>query len=210
MATKPPTTKKKKKATKAGKAAPKPAVKKPAAKKAVKPAPKPRGRPSNYTTAIAERICARIADGESLVTICKDAKFPARSTVMYWLADPRRADFVDKYVRARELQADLYAAEVVEIADTVREVVRKTVKEDGKVEKVHTDGVDRSRLMMDARKWYASKLAPKKYGDKLAVGGDEDMPAIQVAAPMSDTEAAVQLAKILSAAGLGIEALTKK
>jgi hypothetical protein len=30
------------------------------------------------------------------------------------------------------------------------------------------DTVDRSRLMMDARKWLASKLAPKKYGDKIA------------------------------------------
>ena len=31
----------------------------------------------------------------------------------------------------------------------------------------HGDMVDRSRLMVNARKWPASKLAPKKYGDKV-------------------------------------------
>ena len=36
--------------------------------------------------------------------------------------------------------------------------------------------IEHRRLQVDARKWAAGKLAPKKYGDKLAVGGDEDAP----------------------------------
>ena len=152
---------------------PKAPAKKAPAKKAVG------GRPTLYSEALAEKICQRIANGDSLVTIGKDAKFPARSTIMKWLADSACDGFVDKYTRAKEDQADFYAAQVIEIADKVRPVVKKTLKDDGKVEEVHTDGVERSRLMMDARKWYASKLAPKKYGDKIAVGGADDLPEIK-------------------------------
>jgi hypothetical protein len=58
------------------------------------------------------------------------------------------------------------AGQVVEIADTVREGKKaKISQKDGTTEE-HGDQVDRSRLMMDARKWLVSKLAPKKYGDR--------------------------------------------
>jgi hypothetical protein len=79
-----------------------------------------------------------------------------------------QADFRERYARARERQADFLAAQVVEIADTVREGKKvKVSQKDGTTEE-HGDQVDRSRLMVDARKWLAAKLAPKKYGDKVA------------------------------------------
>lgn len=68
--------------------------------------------------------------------------------------------------RARERQADFLAAKVVEIADTVPEGKKvKISQKDGTTEE-HGDQVDRSRLMVDARKWLASKPAPKKYGQR--------------------------------------------
>ena len=39
--------------------------------------------------------------------------------------------------------------------------------------------IARSRLRVDARKWLAAKLAPKKYGEKIAVGGADDLPPIK-------------------------------
>ena len=76
-------------------------------------------------------------------------------------------DFSERYARARERQADFLAAQVVEIADTVREGKKVRISQKDGTTEEHGDMVDRSRLMMDARKWLASKLAPKKYGDKL-------------------------------------------
>jgi hypothetical protein len=57
---------------------------------------------------------------------------------------------------------------VVAIADTVREGKKIRLRQKDGTTEEHGDTVDRSRLMMDARKWLASKLAPKKYGDKVS------------------------------------------
>jgi hypothetical protein len=104
------------------------------------------GRPSGYTDAIAHEICDRIANGEALHKICQLDEMPSTSMVSRWLDE--RSDFRERYARAREKQADRFAAEIVTIADEA---------EDANI----------ARLRVDARKWAASKLAPKKYGDKL-------------------------------------------
>ena len=52
-------------------------------------------------------------------------------------------------------------------ADTVREGEKVRVSAKDGITEGHGDQVDRSRLMVDARKWLASKLAPKKFGDKI-------------------------------------------
>lgn len=108
-------------------------------------------RPSSFRLAVAERICERIAGGESLRTVCKDPAMPSRGTVLRWLAakTPGAARFRDQYARAREAQADALAEEVLEIADD------------------RSEDPQRSRLRFDARRWYAGKVAPKKYGDKV-------------------------------------------
>lgn len=110
----------------------------------------PRGRPSSYTDAIAHKICERMSEGESLRKVCSDPKMPSMSMVFRWLANEDNAEFRDQYARAREAQADKYADELVDIAD------------EGKSEDANI-----IRLRMDARKWAASKLAPKKYGERL-------------------------------------------
>jgi len=107
------------------------------------------GRPSIYSDELAAEIFERLASGESLNAICRDAHMPTRQAVHEWIAD-NRAGFGDKYARARAAQADHYADEIIEIVDT------------------ETDPV-RARVRMDGRKWVASKLAPRKYGEKLDV-----------------------------------------
>lgn len=129
------------------------------------------GRPSKFSQAIADTICKRIAEGESLRAICSDNDMPGKSTVMEWLREKK--GFADQYAHAREEQADFYAAQIVDIADEA-DVETKYDGEDVKLV-LDATAVARNRLRVDARKWYASKLAPKKYGDKLAVGGDEDL-----------------------------------
>lgn len=121
----------------------------------------PAGRPSDYTPEAADEICQRLADGESLRSICLGDGMPRQSTVFRWLA--AREEFREQYVRAREAQAEYLADQIIEIADDSANDYEMT--EDGP--RVNHEIVARSRLRVDARKWVASKLKPKVYGDKV-------------------------------------------
>jgi hypothetical protein len=136
------------------------------------PSKKKLGRPSSFTQATADAICARLAEGESLRTICSDADMPCVATVLHWLRD--FPDFVAQYAHAREAQAERMAEEILAIADEDTATTEK-----GEAVVFDATAVARNRLRVDARKWLASKLLPKKYGDKVAVGGADDLPAIK-------------------------------
>ncbi|MDH0276415.1 MULTISPECIES: terminase small subunit protein [unclassified Stenotrophomonas] len=131
-------------------------------------------RPSKYSQKLAEQICERLADGESLRTICSGNGMPKRSTVFRWLTENQA--FRDQYAHAREAQADAYAEDTVDISDEECTMVRAskhgTADDDGEgnTEVVFDPtAVARNRLRVDARKWYAGKLAPKKYGNNQTV-----------------------------------------
>lgn len=113
-----------------------------------------RGRPSIYSPELAADICSRLAQGDSLRSICKKTRMPAISTVMGWLFDDEHEEFSQQYARAREAQAELRADEIIDIADDAKNA--------DKSEKVQA-----ARLRVDARKWVASKLLPKVYGDRV-------------------------------------------
>lgn len=126
-------------------------------------------RPCEYTPELGKTICERIASGESLNKICKDEAMPARSTVITWALfwDKENNDlkeFSDKYARARQVQAELLGDGIFDIADDVTGDI--VVAENGK-ETVNYENIARSRLKVDTRKWYLSKVLPKVYGDKL-------------------------------------------
>ncbi len=119
---------------------------------------KKKGRPSLYTDKLAAKICWRLAEGESLRAICADKAMPGLSTVMGWLFDDKHEGFPAQDARAREAQAELRADEIVDIADGV--------------EHGASEAVQAARLRVDARKWIAAKLLPKRYGDKVQHTGD--------------------------------------
>ena len=121
------------------------------------------GRPSLYTVELAEMICREIAAGKSLNRILKAKGMPDYSTVSRWLI--LHSEFRNNYARAREDQADTLADEIIDIADdSLRDHT-----EDGEV---NAENIQRSRLMVDARKWVASKLKPKKYGERLELNAE--------------------------------------
>ena len=129
---------------------------------------KKRGRPTVYSKALAETICRRLAEGESLRAICRDDATPALSTVLAWLFDGEHDEFSEQYARARKAQAELRADEIVDLADD--NAGDWTIDEKGNPVVDH-DHIARSRLRVDARKWIASKLLPK-YGDKVQHTGE--------------------------------------
>lgn len=139
------------------------------------------GRPSTFTADIAATICERIAEGESLVQICRDANMPHRSTVFDWLA--RDKEFADRYARAREAQADAIFEGILDIADDGRNDWMAANSDDEEAWKLNGEHVQRSKLRVDARKWIAARLAPKKYGDRVTqelTGADGGPLTVQV------------------------------
>src|SRR5690348_14378260 len=110
-----------------------------------------------YTPAPADAICRRIAEGESLRAICRDPGMPSQGTVRGWAREDREG-FGSRYRLARELQLDHWADVIIDIAD-----------EGGR------DPRDR-QVRIEARKWVMSKLAPRRYGDRLLVAGEAENP----------------------------------
>ena len=129
---------------------------------------------STYTQAIADEICELLAQGQSLVTICKADHMPTRKCVNEWR--DKYPDFGISYARAREDQADYLAEEILSISDE-SEVYAKYQGDDVTLE-LSGVAVQRNRLRADSRKWYASKLNPRKYGDKTILSGDEEAPLV--------------------------------
>jgi len=103
-----------------------------------------------YTREIATAICERIAEGESLMAICRDPEGPNIATVYNWLrAFP---EFEDQYVEARQRQAET-------LMDEVREVGLGVTKETAWADRLH----------FDTLRWLTARLAPKKYCEKVMV-----------------------------------------
>lgn len=125
------------------------------------------GRHSEYTPEIGSIICDGLAAGRSLRSICSDDGMPVISTVCKWNLDNVQG-FSEQYARARRMQAELLADELFSIAD---DGTNDVVVEEGENGKTFTrtdhDVINRSRLRVDTRKWYLSKVLPKIYGDKL-------------------------------------------
>jgi hypothetical protein len=142
--------------------------------------PKKVGRPPNYTPEVASIICLRLAHGESLKQITLSEGMPKQSTVYEWLI--RYPEFAESYARAREEQADTLADEIIAIADEVPEVVPVIDKRTGELieHKLDNAFLQWQKNRIDARKWTAMKLKPKKYGDRVALTGAADGAPIQV------------------------------
>jgi len=106
------------------------------------------GRPTEYTPEVGDEICSRLAQGRSLLGICRDDDMPSTVTVYAWLR--KHEEFLNNYARAREDQADTLADSLTDLADAAT-----------------PETVNVVRLQVDTRKWAASKLKPKKYSDKV-------------------------------------------
>jgi hypothetical protein len=141
------------------------------------PKTKPKtGRPTIFKQEIADIICIMLSEGMSLRQILKadtQGKLPAQSTIYEWLI--RFPLFAEQYARAREEQADTNADEILEIAD---EMPPEYTDKDGRTYLDQTF-IAWQKNRIEARKWTAAKLRPKKYGDRMAVEGVEGGAAIK-------------------------------
>ena len=156
------------------------------AAKASTPANKPKRTPRRvFDQQVADIICIGLSEGMSLRKMLKadtQGVLPAQSTIYEWLL--RHPSFAEQYTRAREEQADTLADEIIEIADEQPEIIVVTDR-DGKVidHKLDSAFLLWQKNRIEARKWTAMKLKPKKYGDKLGLHG------VEGAAPIATQDA---------------------
>lgn len=123
-------------------------------------------RPSIYSPEIAATLCERLVEGQSLRSICRAEDMPGITTVFRWLE--ANETFRALYARARDAQADTLADEIIEISDDGTNDWMTRQREDGSsFEVVDHEHITRSKLRVDARKWIAAKLKPRKYGEKV-------------------------------------------
>ena len=130
------------------------------------------GRPTKYSIEWAERFCDFIAEGRSVAELCARPDMPSQQSVYTWLRNDE--DFLERYARAREAQADKFFKECIEIADAATQ-----------------ENCNVARLRVDTRKWAAARLAPKKYGDHVQhehKGGINFQPQILIQCSSGENE----------------------
>ena len=149
-----------------------------------------------YTPELAAEICRRLAEGQSLKTICDDPAMPCRRLVNTWVSDDVNG-FAAQYARARDVGLDTVADDILDIADDGRNDWMEKADPDNPGYQFNGEHFQRSRLRVDSRKWYLSKLAPKRYGEKssLELSGPDGGPIA-----ITDTERAARLAAIIATA----------
>ena len=127
----------------------------------------PAGRPTDYNADLVAKICERISEGESVRSIVRDDDMPAMATFFRWLHE--KPEFKEQYATAKELGAEALFADILSIADDGTNDYVEKMSQEGEVVGYQTNGeaIQRSRLRVDTRKWYLSKVLPKVYGDKV-------------------------------------------
>jgi len=167
------------------------------------------GRPGKDWTVIRRDLLQMIATSNKSLQKCLNEINPKHNekvaviTVFDWIHD--NPEFAKQYARAKEEQADYLADEMLDIADDSSEDEIFVEAEDasGKTARrvCNKEFINRSRLRVDTRKWLASKLKPKKYGEKVDVtSGNEPLAGTQIL--LSPLERAARVASVIR---MGIE-----
>ena len=115
------------------------------------------GRPGLYCQKMADKICSLMSEGRSLRSIAGKSGVPSPQAIRKWLNE--KPEFVAQYKRAMDERANYYAEEIVDLAD-------------------NSTDPKKTRLQIEARKWVACKLLPKKYGDKLDITARDETPPV--------------------------------
>lgn len=132
------------------------------------------GRPTMYTDDLANEICHKISTTPfGLKRLCSDnPHWPERETIFAW---KRQNDtFSHMYMKAKMDQVEALTDECLDISDDISNdnIVKVNEKTGEEYVVCNSEYVNRSRLRVDTRKWLASKLAPRIYGDKQELNVD--------------------------------------
>jgi hypothetical protein len=121
-------------------------------------------RVSEFSQEQADEVCERLAQGETLIDICKDKHMPDAKTVRRWQRDYPR--FGLSYHRARIEQTRSWVDEIVAIARNTDNDFKEVTRKSGKVEKVvNRNAIERDKLLIWTLQWVVSKHNRPEYGE---------------------------------------------
>jgi len=122
------------------------------------------GRPTTYNPEIAAYICNIIATHPHGLRKLKRMypDIPDYSTIYEWIY--RHKEFSEQYFEARRSQAAVLADSMLDLSEEI------PVYEDDKGnERIDSGMLGKAKLDYEIRKWHASKMAPKIFGDKQVI-----------------------------------------
>jgi hypothetical protein len=126
------------------------------------------GRPLTYTDEIGVEICQVVStSSDGLNKLCAEREhWPIPNTIYEWRIKIK--EFGDMYARAKQSQVEVLVEEIIEISDDKTNDTMYIYDDSGEMKEIcNKEWIARSRLRIDSRKWLASKLAPRIYGDKI-------------------------------------------
>lgn len=118
------------------------------------------------TPELAQSIISEIYDGKTIESLLK--KYDTNAKAFYVFID-KVPLLSQEYARAQIAKAEMVVDQIIDIAD-------------------NDEDANRARVRTDARKWYASKMQPKKYGDRIDLNITE---SVDIAGALSDAKARV-------------------
>jgi hypothetical protein len=150
--------------------------------------PKANGRPDTFTQQVFDEVIARLSMGEPLAAICRDAHMPGLRTFYDW--KDRSPELAARFAHARDDGFDQIALETLTIADTPVEAIVEKSTAHG-LEVTRQDALGHRKLQIETRLKLLAKWDPRRYGDKIAIGGADDLPALRsdVAMTLDPSEA---------------------
>ena len=138
--------------------------------------PKANGRPDTFSQKTFDEVIARMSMGEPLAAICRDEHMPSLRTFYTW--KDRTPEFSARFAHARDDGFDQIALETLKIADTPVEATIERSTANG-LEVTRQDALGHRKLQIETRLKLLAKWDPRRYGDKIAIGGADDLPALQ-------------------------------
>jgi hypothetical protein len=113
----------------------------------------------------AQKVFEGMRQGLSALKACKAVNL-SQSTLNRWMNED--SELAEEYARAREDLLEIVAEQIMEISDEPVPTLANGAVDSGAIQK--------QKLQVDTRRWLLSKLAPKKWGDKLELSGDKENP----------------------------------
>jgi hypothetical protein len=124
------------------------------------------GRPTCYSSEIAERLCEELAAGRTVTEVCRDPDMPSARTVYNWAAR-NHSGFARIYRQAREAGCYAMADQVIDIADDASgDLIVREARDGSTVMVPNPENIKRAQLRGGSRRWLIAKFLPKQFGDK--------------------------------------------
>jgi len=159
----------------------------------------PKGSGSKYTEELADRICDLVSNGVNLRKVCRIDGMPSWRTVYDWVV--AHPEFATRLARARELGYDSLAEEALEISNTPHLGQKKVYSsgagdEEDSMTVTEDDMLGHRKLQIETRLKLLAVWDPKRYGNKVQLGGDGGVPIKIEAQVEADTYLAALLTNV--------------